>query len=212
MIGRGTRLYPGKENLYLLEFTANSDKHELVTPYELFSTMGFGERVRNKALSTNKDGPVDFLAALEESNADVYLIKNIIDRTVINDFGYTRFDPVGIGDFLDTDITGEFDVYYQGRKLKGPITEKQAALLNRYGINVTSDMTKAQASKLIDSLFKAEIFPAQSAITRSQELFLQRNGYDTKGMKKAQASLLISMIKGARNESRDRTTLSKAVG
>jgi len=207
MIGRGTRLYPGKESLYLLEFTANSDTHELVTPYELFSTMGFGERVRNKALSVSKDGPIDFLSVLEESNEDVYLIKNIIDRTVVEDFGYTKFDPVGIGDFFNVDITGEFDVYYQGRKLEGQITQKQAQLLNRYGITITGDMDKAKASRLIDSLFQAKIFPSDGEATRSQQVFLQRHGYDIQGMKKGQATLLISMLKGASDESRNRTAV-----
>lgn len=204
MVGRGTRLFPGKEYLYLLEFTANSDTHELVTPYELFSTMGFGERVRNKAITTHTEGPVNILSALEECNHDIYMIKNIIDRTVIKDFGYTRFDPVGIGDFFNIDITGEFEVYYQGKKLEGGITEKQASLLRKYGIIVTSDMTKAQASKLIDTLFSANLYPTNGEITKSQETFLLRNGYSVEGVNKAQATLLISMIKGAKDENRKR--------
>lgn len=197
-IGRGTRLHPGKENLLLVEFTYNSDRLKLVTPYELFSTEGFGEEVQRRAQKANDGTEIDYLAELEKAHDDMYRVSNILTRMVQpKTFGFTTFDPLDLGNLMGVDLTEEFDIHYEGRKLTGESTQKQRELLRRYGIADPSQLDKAQASHLIDTLFQSGHKPYNGEVTGRQAMFLKRRGFQPETMTKAQASILISKIKEA---------------
>lgn len=195
-VGRGTRKAPGKDSLLLLEFTYNSSRLPLVSPFELFSTSGFGAEVQRKASrSLQSDTPVDLLGVLQESHDDQYSLQSILSRMVVREFEFTTFDPFALGDMVGVDLSGEFDISYQGRRLVGGITPKQAELLRRYGVATPEQLDKAQASVLISSLMEKNIRPISGEITPKQSFFLRKQGLDPRGLSKAQASLLISQIK-----------------
>lgn len=194
IVGRGTRLSPGKEALKLVEFTYNSDRLKLVSPYELFSTDRFNERVREYAEAGGLEGQ-NLLDELEQASEQVFAISNILDRLIIPSNTFVRFDPLALGDMIDVDITGEFDLHYQGRKIEGSVTRKQKDILARYGITDFSEMDRAQASKLIGGLFEKGYRPLTGPATNRQIMFLKKEGIDATEMKKAQASMLIDKIK-----------------
>lgn len=197
-VGRGTRLYPGKKELKLVEFTYNSSRLKLVKPFELFSTAGFGERVQDfaeKNLATSSG--IDYLEALEYAAEKFYSVDGIVSRLIkpVKGYSFTTFDPVSFGDLLGVDITGEFDITYQGRKLTGRSTDKQREILSRYGIAAGNDIDKAQASALIGTLFDREIIPFKGKADKKQVEILRKFGVEgAEKMMKAQASMLIAEI------------------
>jgi len=199
-VGRGTRKAPGKDSLLLLEFTYNSSRLPLVSPFELFSTEGFGSQVQRKAAnSLQTDVPVDLLAALSNAHDSQYALQNILDRMVVKDYEFTTFDPFALGDLIGVDLSGEFNISYQGRRLVGGVTPKQAELLRRYGVAQPEQLDKAQASVLISTLFEKNLHPIKGPVTPRQQFFLKKQGIDAKGMTKAQASLLINELKENKN-------------
>ena len=200
-VGRGTRIHPGKENLLLVEFTYNSSKLKLVSAFELFSTMGFGERVRDHAEKTAKEktSDYDFLSELEKANMEMFNIKNLITNLPIRQYGFISFDPIVMGDLLGIDLTKEFEITYQGRKLEGPMTQKQRDLLVRYNIANLDTLDKAQASALIGSLTAHDFIPMIGPASSAQMQYLRSLGYPIRvpegGMTKAQAAMMISFCK-----------------
>lgn len=198
MIGRGTRLYPGKDHVDLIEFTFNSDRLKLVTAYELFSTAGFGERVQARAAAKSKGDGEDFLAILEKTHDEFYRVDKIIERLPIKKFGFVEFDPLALGDLLNVDVTQEFEITYNGRKLEGPATEKQREILHRYNIANVDSLSKAQASVLLDAIFERGFTPMTGLASDSQKNYLRRLGMPIRdeNITKAQASMLIQVMKG----------------
>jgi len=201
-IGRGTRLHPGKKELLLVEFTYNSDKLRLVTAYELFSTMGFGDNVQKRAQKTAEGSEEeDFMENLEKAHEKEYNPIEIVRRMTIPQWGFTAFDPLEVGKLINVDLSGEFDIHYEGRKLEGAATEKQKEILKRYGINSES-LSKAQASVLISEFFKRGVSPMIGIATEAQLRLLARLGYTSPGdLMKGQAAFLINELKGAKERS-----------
>jgi superfamily II DNA or RNA helicase len=202
-IGRGTRLHAGKDSLLLVEFTYNSSKLKLVTAYELFSTMGYGERVQEHAIKlAEKDGgDEDFLELVEKAHKEQYDKRLAIERMILPKWGFVEFDPLELGTVFGVDISGEFDISYKGFKLTGPATEKQRDLLQRYGVSNLDKLDKAQASVLISSFMDRGIYPTPGFATISQQELLVKLGFvgqvDT--IKKAQASFLIDELRRAKD-------------
>lgn len=195
MVGRGTRSHPGKEHLLLLEFTFNSDRLKLVSPYELFSTAGYGEKIQSIAEATRASGDVDILEHLTGVHDEQYSMTGIMERLLVKKYRSVEFDPLALGDMFGVDLTGEFDITWEGRKLEGRITEKQKAMLSKYRLSGLDSLTKAQASVLISEMMNRKIYASEGEATSKQAYMLKRNGYDPRGMTKAQASLLISRLK-----------------
>ncbi len=195
-VGRGTRLYEKKDHLLLLEFTYNYRSLKLVKPYELFTASGIEERVQEAAKKIREE-PVDLLQSLEDAQKGYYsidrMLKSIIKKDVQHSF--VEFDPLTVADFLKVDYYNEIPVSYNGKELEGPITEPQKTLLMRYNFEAIDKLTKSQASRIITGLKEKQLFPLVGNISEKQKYFLQKRGVETKGVTKAQASVLIQMIK-----------------
>ena len=155
-IGRGTRIYPGKKQLTLIEFTYNYEKHQLVNVYEIFAGRGYEQKVRETAerKSVGKRD-INFLAELEEAHRDTYDIDRIMKRVRVADpHGFVAFDPFAICDLHGIDLSGEFNIKWQGKKLTGDATPNQIKLLKRYDIQGADILSKAQAAIMIDMIAK----------------------------------------------------------
>jgi hypothetical protein len=201
-VGRGTRLHKGKESLILVEFTFNSDKLRLVTAYELFSTMGFGQSVQERAKKKGeKSDEEDFMALLETAHNEQFDRKKIFQRMMIKNWDFVSFDPFELGNLFNVDISGEFNLSYKGHRLEGPATGRQMELLQRYGVTKLDTLDKAQASALISSFMDRQIYPSIGPASESQKLMLFRMGHkEVQNLSKAQASFLIDELKKARWE------------
>ena len=201
-IGRGTRLNPGKEELKLIEFTYNSSKLNLVQPYELFASKDFNQRIRESANST--DGECyDLLKILEEAKETWNKPENLSKRLITKEYGFQQFDPFSVAELFGSNISGEFDIEYQGQKVSGVITPKQIDILNRYGVH-WDNLDKAQASKIISLYSEHGYYPIKDKATRNQKWFLTNNKYKyDKHLMKAQASVIIDMIKSGKLNFKD---------
>ena len=70
MVGRGTRLFPGKTDLLLLDFLWHTERHELCRPAHLVcETAEVAESMTESA--AEQGGPVDILEAAEQAESDV---------------------------------------------------------------------------------------------------------------------------------------------
>ena len=213
-VGRGTRLHKGKDKLILVEFTFNSDKLRLVTAYELFATMGFGESVQERAKKKGESSDEeDFMDNIEKAHGEQYDRMAILRRMTIPTWGFTEFDPLELGNLFNVDLTGEFNISYKGHRLEGPATEKQLNLLKKYGVSKLDTIDKAQASALIDQFMQRNIYPSVGEASEAQKLMLFRLGHkQVENLTKAQASLLIEELKKVRweNEMDSRGIQSKS--
>ncbi len=192
-IGRGTRLAPGKDHCLLVEFTYNSNKHKLVSPYELMGD-NISERVVERAADASMEGDIDFLAVLEEMSTHQYNIKEIVERAIPKDFTFNSFNPLDVGDMVNVDLDSEAQVWFSGRQLKGGPTEKQVDLLSRFMIN-TTDLTKATASTLIGGLRESGAIPSRGWASSKQVRYLEHlyPGQNfPPGLTKAMAGVLIT--------------------
>ncbi|HMW08028.1 MAG TPA: DEAD/DEAH box helicase [Leptospiraceae bacterium] len=156
MVGRGTRKHHAKQLdekgnpfMYLTEFSYSNTKHKLVTAYELFASKGFDERVREKASKLNHG---NFLENLEFAHDEIFNIKKILSRIKLQTKEGTVYDPFALCDAIGIDLSGEFDIKYEGRTLTGDITPKQVELLQKHKMAGIEGLTKAQASILIDKI------------------------------------------------------------
>jgi superfamily II DNA or RNA helicase len=70
MVGRGTRLYPGKKDLLLLDFLWHTERHDLCRPSSLVSKDAtIAEKIDKKV--ENESEEIDILQAEEEAERDV---------------------------------------------------------------------------------------------------------------------------------------------
>lgn len=69
MIGRGTRLFPGKDDCLVCDLTTNADNHTLATPLDVLAGREIPDDVRKLAQSAIADGQTvdEALAAAEEA-------------------------------------------------------------------------------------------------------------------------------------------------
>lgn len=155
-IGRGTRKHHsklldanGNPFMYLTEFSYSNTKHKLVSAYELFASKGFDERVREKAAKLNHG---NFLENLEFAHDEIFNIKKILSRIKLQTKEGSVYDPFALCDAIGIDLSGEFDIKYEGRTLTGGITPKQVELLQKHKMAGVESLTKAQASILIDKI------------------------------------------------------------
>jgi superfamily II DNA or RNA helicase len=182
IIGRGTRLYPGKEDCIIVDFAWICGKHQLVKPVELIASRlasdeAEEEEIRKRASKLMEDGEVpDLLDAIEKAKADMEeAARQLVLRMNVNklDLKYRRvsYDPLAgyhaIG--LPTKFPRE--------ARPEPATEKQVALLKKLGIPGAETLSKKRASLMIES-YMPRIH--QGLASYKQVNWLIANGYDAK--------------------------------
>ncbi len=195
-IGRGTRIANGKDDCLLLEFTYNSNKHKLVSPFELLGD-AMSERVVERAINENTGDEIDFMEALDETVLGQYDVQAIVQRALKRDFEFEFFNPLDIGDLVNLDLDIESDVWFNGYQLEGDVSRGQKDYLDRFNIG-TDGLSKAQASNLIGELKKKEIYSSTGPVSFSQLGYLNQlypNAEFPPFMTKMAASLLISAAK-----------------
>jgi superfamily II DNA/RNA helicase len=147
MVGRGTRIHPGKENLLLLDFLRLSREHNLSGPTSLIAKDEM-HQAEIEAQLAGADG--DLLQA--ESNAQLKreaALKRRLDRQ--------RHAQGSEVDLLELaarwqapDIIGYSPTFRWERQ---PLTEKQIAILHRNGVDLTLIQNRGHASVILSSLF-----------------------------------------------------------
>ncbi len=178
MVGRGTRLFPGKENLLLLDFLWHTERHELCHPASLICE----EPAVAQRMTENLEeagGPVDLEEAEKQASEDVVRQR---EEALAEQLAQQRKKKRKLVDPL------QFEMSIQAEDLAGytptfawemgPPSEKQIAELERRGI-YTGDIGNAgKASKLLDRLRKRQ---ADGLSTPKQIRQLENRGFRNVG-------------------------------
>ena len=172
MIGRGTRLSPGKDNLLILDFLWMTEKHNLCIPACLAAEK---EEDQKEVTKRSTEEQVDLFDAY--SDAVEARRKKLAEELAKQAKKKSKLiDPlqwfVSIGDSDLFDYEPEF--YWEGLAA----TDKQKKLIENAGIN-PDGMCRGQASRIITKLFNRR---SEGLATVKQVSLLERFGYRDVGM------------------------------
>lgn len=196
MAGRGTRIHPGKEDLLLLDFAGNAGRHALVSAADILGGK-YGDDVVEKAKQKIADEPgTDIRQALTEAEAE---IRAEAERRRKEDEARRRAQAQAAVRYQKQDIDpfavlGVSDpvAEFGGRFGDKPASEKQLERLAIWKIDVVTGLTSRQAERLIKQEYARRV---NGWCTYAQAKFLQRHGYETKGITRVQASQLMDALK-----------------
>lgn len=174
MIGRGTRLHPGKESLLVLDFLWHTERHELCRPACLIAGSDEVARKMTENLEA-AGGPVDLEAAEEKAQSDVVAQREeALARQLSEMRGRKRklVDPL------------QFEMSIQAEDLAGyvpafgwecaPPSEKQVQALEKQGIFPDEIENAGKAALLLNKL---ALRRAEGLTTPKQIRFLEGRGF-----------------------------------
>ncbi|TLQ04723.1 DEAD/DEAH box helicase [Marinilactibacillus psychrotolerans] len=192
MVGRGTRLYPGKEELLLLDFLWHTDRHELVHPAHLIAEDAEVAKAATKMIE-EAGVPVDIEevqeAAAEEATAQreealakkLEQLKRKKKRLV---------DPLQFAMSIeDKDLANYVPMFGQEAE---PPSADQLKQIEKAGIDPTEVDSKGKADKILNHVNQREANNLSSAKQIKQ---LSQRGYqNVESWSFDQASKLIKSI------------------
>ncbi len=181
MIGRGTRLHPGKTECFVPDFVGNT-RHRLVGPVDILAGGDLPDDVRAVAEEILREEPqlaMDDVLARAEAQAAASRAKLALVALVF--YREREVDPF-LGDHMppmDPDSPA----------WREPATEKQLAALKDAGLSVPpAGFSKGEASRILDGV-AARRKAGRASIKQSR--LLERLGLNTDGMTSARAQQLI---------------------
>ena len=152
MVGRGTRLSPGKDHLLLLDFLWHTDRHELCRPASLICQ----DQETADQMTLNLENaamPMDIEEAEQKASEDVVAQR---EEALAKQLAEMRGRKKKLVDPL------QFEMSIQAEDLSGyvpsfgweaePPTDKQMKALERQGIDPGSIDSKGRADRLLDRL------------------------------------------------------------
>lgn len=184
MIGRGTRLYPGKDNLLILDFLWLCQKHNLCKPASLVAD---NEEDVATVVKASEDDEIDLFEAVsdaEEQRRNALaeaLARNAKRKSrLVNPLElFSLLDDVGLADYEPTFKWEEADA-----------SEKQIQALQNFGINADG-ISKGFACAIMDRLINRS---SQHLATVKQIKCLRQFGYEPIDWTFEQASKKISAL------------------
>ena len=157
MVGRGTRLFEGKENLLLLDFLWHTTRHKLCHPASLISENEDIEK-RITDIIANSEEPIDLKEALSQAEDDIEKEREEkLARELRDKIGLSRekFDPIKYELALSmAKIENEYQPIFQWER-EAPTT-KQVEVLEDMGIKNIDITNKGKASKLLNLLLERQ--------------------------------------------------------
>ena len=178
MVGRGTRLFPGKNELLLLDFLWHTERHELCHPAALICE---NEEVAKKMTEKIEAAgcPVDIEEAEKEAQSDVVAQR---EEALAQKLAEMRTRKRKLVDPL------QFEMSIQAEDLAGyvpsfgwemsPPTEKQRLSLERMGIFPDEIENAGKAKLLLDRLAARR---SEGLTTPKQIRFLENKGFEHVG-------------------------------
>ena len=157
MVGRGTRLYPGKDHLLLLDFLWHTERHELCHPAHLICD---NEEVMRKMTANLEEAagcPVDIEEAEKQASEDVVAQREEALAKQLEEMKHRKgrlVDPLQFEmSIQEEDLSGYVPPFgYQ----MGPPSDKQLKALEKFGINPDAVDNMGKAELLLDRLIKRQ--------------------------------------------------------
>ena len=191
-LGRGTRLFPGKTELLILDFLWLTERHDLCRPSSLISKdENIAARIDQQVIDAEYGVDImeaeetaerDTLAERERSLAEQLAIMRNRTRKLVDPLQYAM--SIAAEDLATYTPTFVWEM--------GPPTQKQLQFLEKRGIFADSIENTGKASMLIDRLIKRQ---DEGLSTPKQIRCLERYGFRQVGTWTFdQASSLISRL------------------
>jgi superfamily II DNA or RNA helicase len=196
MIGRGTRLFPGKDHLLLLDFLWHTSNHELCHPAHLVCESPDVAQKMTDILADSPACPQDIEAVEKQAESDVLaereeaLAKRLEEmrtkkRKLVDPLQYEM--SIGAEDLADYQPAFGWEI--------GPPSEKQVEAIEKHGIAADSVETAGKASLLLDRLQKRR---TAGLSTAKQIRLLERKGFQHVGQwSMGEAGKMITRISAA---------------
>lgn len=184
MVGRGTRLSPGKENLLILDFLWLSGKHNLCKPACLASDNVEDVETVTKA---SKDEEIDLFGAVTDAEearrralAEALARQKRKKSKLVNPLElFSLLDDIGLADYEPTFKWEEDDA-----------TRKQVEVLQRFGVDADG-ISKGYACAVMDRLIGRS---KRNMATIKQIRALKKFGYEPADWTFEQASKKLSAL------------------
>ena len=181
MVGRGTRLYPGKKELLLLDFLWHTDRHELCHPAHLIAGNDeVAQKMTEMIEKESEDGSFIDLEYIEEIAAST--VQEEREEALAQQLAEMRkrkrreVDPVqwefSIG---ASDLTSYVPSFAHEM---APPSDSQLAFLSKNGIHGESVPNSGKASLMIDRIKKRQ---TEGLSTAKQIRFLEQKGFEHVG-------------------------------
>lgn len=178
MVGRGTRLAPGKKELLLLDFLWHTERHELCHPANLIAT---DEKVAKKMTENIEDlgAPIDLEEAEQQAKEDVALEREESLAKQLAEMKKRKrklVDPLQFEMSIQaSDLTDYVPSF--GWQMSPP-TDKQVKALEKWGIFPDEIENAGKAEMLINRLVKRR---DAGLSTPKQIRFLENRGFQHVG-------------------------------
>lgn len=156
MVGRGTRLYPGKDHLLILDFLWLTGKHNLVHPADIICRKKeIAEKITEK-LEESESEEYDLFELEEETESEVLRQRKDALAKALEEAEKQRkqkklIDPIEFELAMNDDTLIDYVPTFGWER--EPATDKQRSYLEKMQIDAT-DMCKGKASKLIERMSK----------------------------------------------------------
>lgn len=178
MVGRGTRLFPGKESLLLLDFLWHTERHELCHPAHLICENEEVAQVMTKNLESAAY-PVDIEEAEQQASEDIVAQREEALAKQLQEMKNRKrklVDPLQFEMSIQAeDLTSYVPAF--GWEM-GPASDKQLAKLEKLGILPDQIDNAGKATKLLERLEKRR---ASGLTTPKQIRFLENRGFNHVG-------------------------------
>lgn len=179
MVGRGTRLHPGKDHLLLLDFLWHTERHELCHPASLICD---NEEVAQKMTANLEEAagcPVDIEEAEKKASEDVVAQREEALAKQLAEMKRRKkklVDPLQFEMSIQAeDLSGYVPAF--GWEM-GPPSDKQKQTLEKLGILPDQIENAGKAAKLLDRLDKRR----QDGLTTPKQIrFLEGRGFQHVG-------------------------------
>jgi type I site-specific restriction endonuclease len=168
IIGRGTRLWPGKDHLLVLDFLWQAEEHSLMRPANLIAE----DEVDARALTEKLGGEGDLEEARELVNAD--RTRSLTERLAANRMRRASvLDPLELAVTLNEAALADY-VPTMSWQSQAP-SDKQLQVLANFGLDPQTILSRGQASLLLDRLISRRKL---GLATPKQVRVLRRYGHE----------------------------------
>jgi len=178
MVGRGTRILPGKDHLLLLDFLWHTERHELCHPANLICE---NEEVAQKMTENIEVAgcAVDIEAAEQQATEDVVSQREEALANLLKEMKNRKrklVDPLQFEMSIQADELASYVPAF-GWEM-GPPSDKQISVLEKMGIFPDEIDNAGKATKLLERLDKRR---SEGLTTPKQIRFLESRGFEHVG-------------------------------
>ena len=157
MVGRGTRLSPGKDHLLLLDFLWHTERHELCHPASLICESADVAKKMTENIEAAAGCPVDIMEAEEQAQTDVVAQREEALAKVLQEMKSRKWklvDPLQFEMSIQAEDLSSYVPTF-GWEM-GPPSQKQLQFLEKRGIYPDDIDNAGKATMLIDRLEKRQ--------------------------------------------------------